>query len=544
MVKENNLKIIIIDDNKEIHQDIMKILLFTETNIQSEVEKKLFGEVPKKEISMLPHFQIDTALQGQEGVKLIEKAFEEGAPYALAFVDIRMPPGWDGIETIKHIWGIDPEVQVVICTAYTDYSWEDTVDELGKKDNLLILKKPFDSISVRQLAYALTKKWQLLQEARNYTKILEQRVDERTSSLRELLSVTRGTLESSADGILVVNRDNNLVDYNRKLLDMFNIPQHIIDTHQGELVMKYISQQADNSDAFSIMVSELSQKLDMVKINKYNFTQDRIFECYSQPYTLNNNIAGRVWSFRDVTQRILLEKQLEHQAMHDSLTGLPNRVLMLDRLHQLLEKAKRDHSLFAIIFFDLDRFKLINDSIGHDAGDELLKTVAKRLEFTLRQTDTLARLGGDEFVVIVNGIKNEFDAGIVADHLLESFNTNFEIAGQSLSITASAGISIYPRDGTKIDELLRNADVAMYKAKNMGCNQFQLYTPELGEQIRERLTLGNDLHNAVLNNEFILHYQPQFNITTKKISSVEALIRWNHPTRGILLPIQYSGRKI
>ncbi|WP_324602954.1 response regulator, partial [Legionella drancourtii] len=183
---------------------------------------------------MLPHFQIDTALQGQEGVKLIKKAFKDGNPYALAFVDIRMPPGWDGIETIKHIWKIDPEIQMVICTAYSDYSWEETVEQLGKKDNLLILKKPFDNISVRQLAYSLTKKWQLLQERRNYTKRLEQQVKERTSSLQELLSVTRGTLESSADGILVLDRDNYVVDYNLKLLEMCNIPQSIIDTRQGE----------------------------------------------------------------------------------------------------------------------------------------------------------------------------------------------------------------------------------------------------------------------------------------------------------------------
>lgn len=539
MANVHDFKIIIIDDNKAIHQDIIKILSFSEANTQSEVEKKLFGELPKKNTNILPNFQIDTALQGQEGVKLIKQAVDEHKPYALAFVDIRMPPGWDGIETIKHIWEVDPEIQVVICSAYSDYSWEETVEELGKKDNLLILKKPFDTISVRQLAYALTKKWQLLQESRNYTQILEQRVEERTSSLQELLSVTRGTLESSTDGILVLNRANQLVDYNLKLLEMFNIPQSIIDSLQGNLVMDYISQQADKSSAFSTMVSELSQKLDAVQINKYSFSDDRIFECYTQPYTLNKNIAGRVWSFRDVTQRILLEKQLEHQAMHDSLTGLPNRVLMLDRLHQVLENAKRENSLFAIIFFDLDRFKLINDSIGHDAGDELLKTVAKRLEFMLRQTDTLARIGGDEFVVIVDGIKTEFDAGVVADHLFESFNNNFEISGQSLSVTTSAGISVYPRDGTTIGELLRNADAAMYKAKNMGSNQFQFYTSELGEQITARLALENDLHNAVLNNEFIIHYQPQFDITTKKISSVEALVRWNHPLRGLLLPIEF-----
>lgn len=533
------LKIIVIDDNKAIHKDFIKTLSFTETTAQSDIEKKLFGDIPPKNKNILPHFQIDTALQGQEGVKLIKQAFKDGNPYALAFVDIRMPPGWDGIETIKHIWKVDPEIQMVICTAYSDYSWEETVEHLGKKDNLLILKKPFDNISVRQLAYSLTKKWQLLQERRDYTKMLEQQVEERTSSLRELLSVTRGTLESSADGILVLDRNNYVVDYNIKLLEMCNIPKNIIDTRQGERVMDYIAQQAEDSNAFSTMVADLSQKINIVKIEKYNFTNDLIFECYSQPYTLDKKITGRVWSFRDITQRVVLEKQLEYQATHDSLTGLPNRVLMLDRLRHVLDKAKRQNTLFAIIFFDLDRFKLINDSIGHDAGDELLKTVAKRLEFMLRRTDTLARLGGDEFIVIVDNITNEVDAGVVATHLLDSFGSNFDIAGQSLSVSSSAGISVFPRDGNTIGELLRNADAAMYQAKNRGANQFQFYTAELGTQIKKRFVLENELHDAVLNNEFMIYYQPQFDITTQKISSVEALIRWNHPKRGILLPLDF-----
>lgn len=539
MTNVESLKIIVIDDNKAIHKDFIKILSFTEENKKSDVEQKLFGDTSQKDISILPHFQIDTALQGKEGVKLIKKALKAGTPYALAFVDIRMPPGWDGIETIKHIWNVDPEIQVVICTAYSDYSWEETIEQLGKHDNLLILKKPFDTITVLQLAYSLTKKWQLLQERRNYTKILELQVEERTSSLQKLLSVTRGTLESSADGILVLDRDNYVVDCNIKLLEQFNIPQSIIDTRQGKLVMEYISQQAEDSNAFLAMVSDLSQKIDTVKIEKYNFKTDLIIECYSQPYTLDKKIAGRVWSFRDMTQRVILEKQLEYQAMHDSLTGLPNRVLMMERLRYVLEKAKRENTLFAIIFFDLDRFKLINDSIGHDAGDELLKIVANRLEFMLRETDTLARLGGDEFIVIVDSIKTELDAGIVTTHLLDSFNSNFEIAGQSLSVTSSAGISVFPRDGKTIGELLRNADAAMYQAKNMGVNQFQFYTSELGTQIKKKFVLENELHNAVLNNEFMIYYQPQFDIKTKKIASVEALIRWNHPKRGILLPIDF-----
>lgn len=539
MTTVNDLKIIVIDDNKAIHQDFIKILSVNEADDLSGVEKKLFGDVGAPKKSVLPYFQIDTASQGQEGAKMVEDAFKAGNPYALAFVDIRMPPGWDGVETVKHIWAIDPEIQVVICTAYSDYSWEETVDQLGQKENLLILKKPFDNIAVRQLAYALTKKWQLLQEKRDYTKMLEERVDERTNSLQELLSVARGTLESSADGILVLNNENQVVNYNNKLLEMCSIPQSLLDARQGDLVMAHIARQAEDSSAFLNMVSDLSEKADRIKIEKFNFTHDHIFECYSQPYKLKDKTVGRVWSFRDITQRIVLEKKLEYQATHDSLTGLPNRVLMLDRLQHALEYAKRHQSLFAILFFDLNRFKLINDSLGHAAGDELLKCVAKRLGFMLRKTDTLSRIGGDEFIVIVSNLKQELDAGTIANHLLDAFKDNFDILGQSLSVSSSIGISVYPRDGTTIGELLRNADAAMYKAKNQGMNQFQFYTAELGKQIAARLELENDLHNALTNNEFILHYQPQYDVISKKISAIEALIRWNHPQKGLLLPIHF-----
>lgn len=539
MTTVNDLKIIVIDDNKAIHQDFIKILSVNEADDLSGVEKKLFGDVGAPKKSVLPYFQIDTASQGQEGARMVEEAFKAGHPYALAFVDIRMPPGWDGVETVKHIWDIDPEIQVVICTAYSDYSWEETVEELGQKENLLILKKPFDNIAVRQLAYALTKKWQLLQEKRDYTKMLEERVDERTNSLQELLSVARGTLESSADGILVLNNEKEVVNYNNKLLEMCDIPQSLIAARQGDFVIAHIAKQAEDPSAFLDMVSDLSEKNDRIKIEKFNFVHDHIFECYSQPYKSKDKTVGRVWSFRDITQRIVLEKKLEYQATHDSLTGLPNRVLMLDRLQHALEYAKRHQSLFAILFFDLNRFKLINDSLGHAAGDELLKFVAKRLGFMLRKTDTLSRIGGDEFIVIVSNLKHELDAGTVANHLLDAFKDNFDIFGQSLSVSSSVGISIYPRDGTTIGELLRNADAAMYKAKNLGMNQFQFYTAELGAQIAARLELENDLHNAIINNEFILNYQPQYDVASKKISAIEALIRWNHPQKGLLLPIHF-----
>lgn len=209
MSGNNIFKIIVIDDNKSIHRDFIKILNTESFEELDKLNMELFGESAIK--SDLPQFEIDVASQGKEGVALIKQALDQGIHYALAFVDIRMPPGWDGIETIKHIWELDKEIQIVICTAYSDYSWEETIAHLGKTDNLLILKKPFDNVSVRQLACALTTKWQLAAESRKYTSNLQKLVADKTLSLEKSLSLVKSTLESSSDGILVVDNAGKII---------------------------------------------------------------------------------------------------------------------------------------------------------------------------------------------------------------------------------------------------------------------------------------------------------------------------------------------
>lgn len=226
------LRIMVIDDNPAIHEDFIKVLATTkeQSTAFNVLDKELFGEenTLESEESLLPEFQIDTAEQGREGVEKIKQAFEAGKPYALAFVDIRMPPGWDGLETIKRMWKIDRDIQVVICTAYSDYSWEETVQKLGVSDNLLVLKKPFDKVAVRQLACALTRKWLLAKDAKKYTESLQKIVDERTESLQQSLSLLRATIESSTDGILVVDLKGKLIDCNQQFIKIWGIPDALI----------------------------------------------------------------------------------------------------------------------------------------------------------------------------------------------------------------------------------------------------------------------------------------------------------------------------
>src|SRR3990167_1475006 len=258
-----NMRIMVIDDSTDVREDFKKILLKTKSNQDSafsELDKDLFGEAPEdsSEAKLLSNFTIDTASQGKEGFDKIAAAFHAGEPYALAFVDIRMPPGMDGVQTIKEIWRVDPNIQIVICTAYSDYSWEQTIKELGQTDNLLILKKPFDNIAVRQLASALTKKWQLMKDTREYALSLEQRVEERTRSLDDTIARMRATIESSADGMVVLDTKDNIIDYNAKFISMWNIVDSVVATKNKKLFFEFILNQLKPSELTYAFVKAVS----------------------------------------------------------------------------------------------------------------------------------------------------------------------------------------------------------------------------------------------------------------------------------------------
>src|ERR1700676_3068358 len=305
-----NRRILIIDDNAAIHLDFRKVLgAQAEHTAQAALdvlEANLFGDAVVT--AARPNFDIDSAHQGQEGVAMAHQALMEGRPYAMAFVDMRMPPGWDGLKTIERLWATDPDVQVVICSAHTDYDWTEVVQRLGHSDKLLVLRNPAEPIEVLQCATALSRKWE-----------------------------------------------------NDKL----------VKDHVGRL-------------------------------EEVITTRTRGLEAANQ--------------------------QLRHLATHDALTGLPNRVLLDDRLQQAIAHADRDVRSFALLVCDLDRFKLINDSLGHRAGDELLQEVARRLLTVIRTADTVARFGGDEFVLIATSIGDAGDAEALAARVMDVLQAPVRIA--------------------------------------------------------------------------------------------------------------------
>jgi diguanylate cyclase (GGDEF)-like protein len=237
------------------------------------------------------------------------------------------------------------------------------------------------------------------------------------------------------------------------------------------------------------------------------------------------------------THRVSRER--ERLATHDALTGLPNRMLFMDRLEQALVRAQRRNTLVGVMFIDLDRFKRVNDTLGHACGDQLICEVARRLCAAARAEDTVARLGGDEFVVVMNDATAIGHILQVVEKLRAVVATPCQVAGRELFCSGSIGISIYPHDGTDSSSLLKNADTAMYHAKNAGRDSVQLYDSAMNAMAEERLQLETDLHYALERNEFVLHYQPQVNLDTGRIQSVEALIRWNHPGRGVLTPATF-----
>ena len=424
-------RVLVIDDTAAIHDDFRTILASAPRDAAlDDDEAALFGHA--RPAAPLATFAVDSALQGEAGYHMVTAAVAAGRPYHLAFVDMRMPPGWDGVQTIQKLWEADPNLHVVVCSAYSAYSWDEVVRQLGATDRLLVLKKPFDSFEVFQIANSLTAKWIVTEQARLKMCDLEQLCAARTAELK---------------------------------------------------------------------------------------------------------VAALV----------------------DRLTGLPNRDLLQDRLNQLILAARRDPvRRFAVLFLDFDRFKVVNDSLGHHAGDVLIRQIADRLREETRATDTVAslartvsaptapttdslattaRLGGDEFVVVLDQLADELDAGRVADRLLKSLARPYDIGGRPVHSTASIGVTTSAGNYATPDEMIRDADIAMYRAKAAGKACYVLFDRQMHDEAVRRLTLENDLRTAIeVGGQLVLHYQPIVSLADGSTRSFEALVRWKHPERGMISP--------
>ncbi|MDX8396860.1 MAG: EAL domain-containing protein [Mariprofundaceae bacterium] len=253
----------------------------------------------------------------------------------------------------------------------------------------------------------------------------------------------------------------------------------------------------------------------------------------------DNQISHFINSFTDISEKKISEKHVYHLAHYDALTDLPNRSLFLERLEQSIRQSKRSEKKLAVMFLDLDNFKTINDTMGHAAGDSLLVEVGKHLKACIRDVDLIARIGGDEFTIALTDIESTQDIALVADKILEATQHPISLNGKPVMVSASLGISTYPDDASNAAELIKGADIAMYRAKDDGKNNYQFFTQAMNESIIARHKIENDLREAIKHQQFILHYQPQVNLECGSITAVEALIRWQHPKKGMISPFHF-----
>lgn len=368
--------------------------------------------------------------------------------------------------------------------------------------------------------------------------LLEERVNRRADELEKALAITKSTLESTADGILVIDLKGHIEYYNQKFLDMWQIPNLFTTNPNLQLFMDEALKQIKNPKEFLKIVNDNHNNPSHESFDEIIVSKNKVFEWYSKPHWRRNLIAGRAWNFRDITLRKQMEQQLAFQATHDLLTGLPNRTLLYDRINQGIAYAKRYQTKLYLLFLDIDNFKLINDNLGHNLGDILLKEIAKRLKDNTRESDTVSRFGGDEFIILF--ITNKYsDILKLTKKMLDAITKPMQLMQQEIVVTASIGVSIYPKDGTDAATLLKNADIAMYLAKTQGRNTFKLYDQTMKKHTEKSLAMQIELRNALANNEFFLLYQPIIDLKTGQIIGVEALVRWKHPKKGVIQPLQF-----
>lgn len=361
-------------------------------------------------------------------------------------------------------------------------------------------------------------------------------LEKRTKELEKTLSLFKATLDSTTDGILAVDSTRNVESHNQKFIDLWGLGNLSFIGKKSQLIANMVCHQLKDPEAFVNKINEVYKNSEGETFDELNLADGRIIERYSYPQRIGKQAVGRVWSFRDVTHRKQLEDRLLHQACHDSLTKLPNRILLLEKLTEFIETAKQNNTLLAILFIDVDHFKFINDTMGHPFGDKILIRIAKRLVSCINKTSIATRESGDEFVIILNDLHSEVEALMIAKKCLNKIRKPFLINGHNCTATISIGINFFPKDGNDPEALIRNADIAMYHAKELGRNNYQCFTNDLKDKMLNRSIIESKLRKAIENGELFLVYQPIASLKTGCITGVEALIRWNHPDFGLLSP--------
>jgi diguanylate cyclase (GGDEF)-like protein len=345
-------------------------------------------------------------------------------------------------------------------------------------------------------------------------------------------------LDNMSQGLCLYDAENKLQVMNRRFCEIFGLPREKIQPGIAFEAVLELSVAAGNhpGQTAAELVSDHFNSIDQDTGGTHflEFSGGRVVASVHRP----TSDGGWVVTYEDVTERRQAEAKIIHMARHDALTNLPNRILFREHMEQALTRVDRDENL-AVLYLDLDRFKGVNDTLGHPIGDALLCAVTERLQMLVRNTDLVARLGGDEFAIVQVGAQQPTGATILATRVIEAIAEPFNVEGHQIVIGTSIGIAVASTDGKEADQLLRNADMALYRAKTDGRGTYHFFQPEMDAHMQARRVLELDLRKALVAGEFELYYQPLVNVATSEVSGLEALVRWNHPTRGLVSPIEF-----
>ena len=478
------------------------------------------GEQLKRGFSR--QYVIELVDNGEDAIELFAELTAEEVEIPLIISDQNMS-SISGDKLLIRLHELYPETLKILLTGETD---TEVIRNLVNVSALYrYIAKPWDETD---LILTVTEALRCYEQDR---KLMTQNelLLQTNQKLAESLSLLVATLEATADGILVVDNSDRVIRCNQKFLHLWGI-KDIASTPQPDRIIDLALQQLSTPHNHDKIKGAF---LDYNNCSLVELKNGTVLECYSQQQQLQSSI-NIVWSFRDVTERQKAEKTIAHQAFHDSLTGLANRNSFDSKLASAL-KESQNRSKLAVLFFDLDRFKTINDTLGHAIGDLLLQKVVQRLATCIREGDTIARWGGDEFTLLLPRINSIKDAGAIAKRILKALQSPFALENDWIHITTSIGIAIYPDHGTNSETLLKNADAALYKAKEKR-NNYQYYDQTINSQGEKLFKLENRLRYALKQQEFTLHYQPIIDITTGQVVKMEALLRWQHPELGLISP--------
>ena len=369
--------------------------------------------------------------------------------------------------------------------------------------------------------------------------LADRSAEQRAESEREaLLAELQATLEATGDGILVTDLDGRLRAFNRRLAEVWALPMEILQDRDDDAVKAWMAHRVTDPLVYEERLLALQRAAGVSSSDRLELLTGQVLERVSQPLVYGGRPQGRVWSFRDLTQRVHAEERIEALTLHDGLTGLPNRRRLGECVAQAVTDARREGTSFGFLFIDIDRFRQINDSLGHDIGDRVLMDIAQRIQGCLRQDDTLARLGGDQFAVIV-GRADAAAAESTARRVLNVVAQPCNVDGAPFTLTCSIGVALAPGQGSRIDDLVRHAEAAMRAVKSAGRANYRLHQNRDEGDRRQHMRLDHAMRQALVSGRFRLHYQPQVNLTTGAIVGAEALLRWRDPELGEVSPARF-----